>query len=104
MGRRERRELASRITVLLAHLLEWSAQPAERSSSWEPTIATQRTEIADLLNDNPSLRSEVPSQTRRRWPVAVKQAVAETNLAASVFPPNCPWSVEQILDEGFHPE
>jgi hypothetical protein len=34
MGKSEKRELTSRLTVLLAHLLKWKFQPALRSRSW----------------------------------------------------------------------
>nr|VFK42784.1 MAG: protein of unknown function DUF29 [Candidatus Kentron sp. TC] len=42
MGKRERRELVSRLEVLLAHLLKWKYQPAFRERSWEFTIEEQR--------------------------------------------------------------
>jgi hypothetical protein len=103
MGKRERRELGTRIVVVLAHLLKWAQQPDRRSASWEVTIVTQRAEIDDLLRDNPSLRPEVEHLVTRRWAVAVKQAAAETGLPADVFPSSCPWSAEQILDPAFYP-
>jgi hypothetical protein len=34
MGKTEKRELVSRLTVLLLHLLKWERQPAGRSNSW----------------------------------------------------------------------
>jgi hypothetical protein len=101
MGKRERRELGSRMVVLLAHLLDWAQQPERRSPSWEATIIAQRTEIDELLADNPSLRSEVSGLVARRWHVAVKQAAAETQRAAEDLPATCPWTVEQVLDGTF---
>ncbi len=56
MGKRERRELSSRMEVLLGHLLKWKLQPHKRSNSWRATIVTQRQEIAAGLKDSPSLR------------------------------------------------
>lgn len=56
MGRTEKRELISRLTVLLLHLLTWRFQPGKRGPSWEASIANQRDDIADHLDDNP--RSE----------------------------------------------
>src|ERR1700675_1175107 len=56
MGKTEKRELVSRLTVLLLHLLKWESQPAGRSNSWRLSIANARDEIADLLDDNPSLK------------------------------------------------
>jgi Domain of unknown function DUF29 len=34
MGKTEKRELISRLTVLLLHLLKWRFQPELRSTSW----------------------------------------------------------------------
>ncbi len=56
MGRTEKRELVSRLTVLLLHLLKWRYQPEKRSASWEASIRAQRNRIEDHLDDNPSLR------------------------------------------------
>ena len=43
VGKSEQRELASRMAVLLAHLLKWQYQPERQSRSWQRTIkeATQ---------------------------------------------------------------
>ena len=59
MGRGEKRELISRLKVLLVHLLKWRFQPAGRGNSWRLTIAEQRREVADHLDDNPSLRAQL---------------------------------------------
>ena len=55
-----RRELKSRLRVLLAHLLKWQFQPRRRSRSWAATIAEQRAEIEDLLRGKP----EPPARAR----------------------------------------
>src|ERR1700684_4714536 len=59
MGRTEKRELISRLTVLLLHLLKWRFQPEFRSRSWRLSIDGQRLDIEDLLKDNASLRPVV---------------------------------------------
>ena len=38
MGNKERREVANRLVILLAHLLKWQFQPAYRSASWRGSI------------------------------------------------------------------
>ncbi|QTA86217.1 DUF29 [Desulfonema magnum] len=38
MGRSEKRELVSRLTVLLAHLLKWRFQAVKRSRSWKNLV------------------------------------------------------------------
>src|SRR5271165_869300 len=63
MGKTEERELVSRLTVLLLHLLKWERQPAGHGNSWRLMIANARDEIADLLGDNPSLKSVIDEVT-----------------------------------------
>jgi len=38
MGRSEKRELRSRLVVLIVHLLKWAYQPLRRGNSWQTTI------------------------------------------------------------------
>jgi len=45
MGRSEKRELVSRLVVLLLHLLKWQYQPARRGRSWQVTIENTRDEL-----------------------------------------------------------
>ncbi len=49
MARRDRREVFSRLVILLAHLLKWRMQPANRSGSWRGTIVEQQRELRQLL-------------------------------------------------------
>ena len=48
MARRDRREVESRLVVLLAHLLKWDHQPDHRSRSWRATAIEQRQELNRL--------------------------------------------------------
>jgi hypothetical protein len=103
MGRTEKRELISRLTVLLLHLLKWRYQPRKRGPSWEASIANQRDDIADHLDDNPSLRPLLPHALASAYRKAFREAVAETGLPGATFPETCPWTVTQVLDGGFWP-
>lgn len=104
MGKTEKRELISRLTILLLHLFKWRFQPTLRSVSWRNTIRGQRIDIADLLEDNPSLKSLLPAATAKAHIKAVGDAEAETGLPISTFPSECPWTFEQIMMEGFWPD
>jgi hypothetical protein len=46
--------LLHRLSLLIAHLLKWKAQPERQSRSWELTIRVQRKDLAKLLSENPS--------------------------------------------------
>ena len=104
MGQRERRELTSRLIVLIMHLLKWQFEPENRSKSWTNTIRHQRTEIELLLEDSPSLRRELSERATMAYPRALSAASEETGLSATLFPAGNPYTAEQILNEAFLPE
>jgi hypothetical protein len=103
MGKTEKRELISRLTVLLLHLLKWRFQPAKRVASWEASIRVQRNRLADHLDDNPSLKPLLPNALSAAYRDAALEAAAETGLSHSTFPKTCPWSAEQALSSDFWP-
>jgi hypothetical protein len=104
MGKTEKRELISRLTVLLLHLLKWRFQPAMRAASWEASVKVQRNRLIDHLDDNPSLKPLAPSALAAAYRDAVLEAAAETGLLGSTFPESCPWTFEQVLSSEFWPE
>jgi hypothetical protein len=103
MGRRDVRELNSRMQVLLAHLLKWQVQSDRRSPPWRATITTQRLELDGVLAQSPSLRPKLASGLADNYARAVKRAAAETGLGSDRFPATCPYRIEQVLDEDFLP-
>lgn len=104
MGKTEKRELISRLTVLSLHLLKWRFQPAKRAASWEASVKVQRNRLIDHLDDNPSLKPLAPSALAAAYRDAVIEAIAETGLSESTFPQVCPWTIEQVLSAQFWPE
>jgi hypothetical protein len=104
MGRNERSELVNRLAVLIAHLLKWEHQPARKGKSWRLTIEHQRDEIPEVLAENPSLKPELARALKRAYKKAVFLAAKETDLDKTDFPAECPWAIDQVLDENFYPE
>ena len=104
MGKNRRRELRSRLRVLVSHLLKWQFQAAKRSTSWEGTIFEQLEEIADVLEESPSLKRAMPAGLSKIYAGARQAAAIETGIAVKSLPPTCPYSLEQILDESFLPK
>src|ERR1700685_509097 len=85
MGKTEKRELVSRLTVLLSHLLKWRFQPALRGNSWRLPIANARDEIVDLLADNPSLKTQLDEVVASAYRYGRRKAAAETDLPEEDF-------------------
>ncbi len=104
MGRREKRTLESRLSVLLLHLLKWKFQPERRGRSWELTIKVQRNKLLEVITDNPSLKPKLPEILLSAYESAVLGVASETNLDLTVFPVECPWIFEQIINFGFYPD
>jgi hypothetical protein len=104
MGKNEKRELTSRLTVLLAHLLKWKFQSALRSRSWKNTILTQRIDILELLEDSPSLKYELEKRVVIAYEKAKLSAEDETGIDKNNFPEACPFTFEQLLKKDYLPE
>lgn len=103
MAGNQRREVSSRLRVLIVHLLKWDKQPGKRSTSWISTLATQRDDLEDVLEQSPSLRRTLQDAVTKMYPRAVRLASIQTGLPKNVFPPECPYSLDQILDYDFPP-
>jgi hypothetical protein len=104
VARSEQRELASRMAVLLAHLIKWRYQPERRGTSWQRTIREQRRSIARRLRRTPSLKHALGDTDwwADAWGDAVAIALNETGLED--LPETCPWTTGQILDPDWLPD
>jgi hypothetical protein len=103
MGKRERRELLQRLTIVIAHLLKWKVQPERRSRSWELTIRVQRKDLMKLVAENPSLQPFLKESMPEAYEYAMVEAMAETGRPESDFPSSCPFTLDVILDPDFLP-
>jgi hypothetical protein len=98
MAKRDRREVFSRLVVLLAHLLKWDHQPDRRSGSWRGTIREQRRELRQLL-ESATLRNHAEAVFAEAYAEARRQAADETELAVETFPEECGWTLDTALSE-----
>lgn len=85
MGKRDQRELRSRMTVLVMHLMKWAVQRKKRSGSWKGTIREQRDQLNDLLSDSPSLRVRLVQELPIIYSRSAFRAAEETDLLPSEF-------------------
>jgi len=111
MGKSRKAELESRLIVLIAHLLKWQIEfqtLKERwqeweGKSWRNTIIEQRFQINRTIRKNPSLKAYLPQAIQGVYADSICLATKESQLPESTFPEECPYSLEQILDENFYP-
>ncbi len=104
VGKAESRELESRLTLLLVHLLEWVVQPERRGASWEITINNQREAIAARLRKTPSLKAEMrdPDFLIVMWSDTVARLQKETKIAS--WPKHCPFDLVDVVNDDFWPD
>lgn len=102
LGISQKKELISRLVVLLEHLLKrlYVNSPNDYNG-WERTIRTQRGELEILLDAVPSLRTRWEASFDQAWRIALKNVSKEYSQAN--FPSE--WadsrSPEDILDRDF---
>jgi Domain of unknown function DUF29 len=104
LGRSQRRELRSRLATIIEHLLKLQFSPArEPRAGWIETIGRERREIDLLLEDSPSLRSELENSleaaAKRTIPFVADLLVGRGEGSPEVRPQleNAIYTVEQVL-------
>ena len=102
LGRDRARELASRITVILVHLIKLQASPAQEPRvGWRATVRRERDEIDRLFDDSPSLRRRVQAGIAGNLDRARKEA--SISLADNGETPVCgiallTYTEEQVME------
>lgn len=104
LGRSEKREIESRLTVLLLYLLKWQFQPEKRKGGWEASVRVHRKDLKKVLAENLSLKNHPAEELADTYLKARLDAEKETGIAFEDFPEECPYTIGQILHDGFLPD
>ncbi len=106
MAGRDRRELSSRLEIILVHLLKlaYSFYPDPRKT-WINSVQAQRGSIRRLFTQSPSLRRLAPEMLEQAFEKALEVADTETiDLSMEVLPTVNPFPLDDILDPKYIPE
>ena len=104
IGSNYKREIKSRLIVLIMHLLKYKYQPKKKTKSWISTIITQRNELELVLENSPSLTPFLKENISECYQKARKNAARETKLPLTTFPLECPFTPEHIIDSDYFPD
>jgi hypothetical protein len=102
LGRRDKRELESRLQVLLTHLLKrFYVDSPESFRGWEITIREQRRELGSLLKQSPSLSNYLLSEFGNSWRSALVEV--KEDYPTTKFPDTCPFpqDIDPLLSQRF---
>jgi Domain of unknown function DUF29 len=103
MGRSDKNALKSNLRVLLMHLLKYKYQPEKRTNSWHYTIIEHRIRLGDTFKTSPSLYRFFEDIFNESYQNARKLAAGETGLSIAIFPPESPFTGEEVLNPDFLP-
>jgi hypothetical protein len=109
LARYERRTVKKRLTKLAAQLLKWKYQPDKRytrtgASFRLSKIIGRRWRLGRILKQSPSLRRYAACALAGSYSRAAERASVETGIPRDQFPPECPFTLDQLLDKEFLPE
>lgn len=107
MGKREKKELKSRLTILIEHLLKlkyWESEKANNARGWRQTVVEQRRQIQYLLEDSPSLKVLLIEIWTECYGNARKDIIRKYRLEPELFPPEARLTLDDILDDDYIPE
>ena len=106
LGREQRHALSAQLRHLLVHLLKlrYSAARYPRRG-WLVEAQNARDEIAARLAASPSLRAQMPRLFDEVWPRARRGAILQMDVYGEQagIPRECPFTLEQALDDDYRP-
>jgi Domain of unknown function DUF29 len=111
LAQRTKDSLTSHLAHVLEHLLKLQYEPSaidrtQRERGWKKDLAAHRDEVNDILEGSRTLRNQIKDFVAKAYPRAQRYAgTVMVHLARwqDNFPPECTWSIEQILDDDFFP-
>jgi Domain of unknown function DUF29 len=103
IGMDEKHAITRQLERLLHHLLKWQYQPTHRTRSWQVSIAQARDRMSDVIEHSHSLEPYPAQRLQLAYRRALRDAIIVTGLPESTFPQDCPWSIDDILREGWFP-
>ena len=108
LGRSERDAVRSQIRCIIEHLLNLAYSPAQQPRfDWMASIAEARATLGDKLSptlqrDAQNLLSKLYQDGRDRAELGLRSH--GEMQAADNLPPDCPYTIDEILRRGWFPE
>jgi hypothetical protein len=106
LGNEQRHKVNSYLFQLLVYLLlyrYWKGEREWSGRSWAAEIDNFRTQL-EFLFESKTLHNYFLERVEIVYPKAVRQASFKSQLPRSIFPEQCPFSTEEILNDKFFPD
>ena len=102
VGRRDRLTVESFLEQIIRHLLllqYWQSESDYNANHWQAEIMSFRTQINEYLTQK---RNNLEERQSKVYQKALKYVRKKTGMMVS-FPEDCPYTLEQLLDEDWLP-
>lgn len=104
IGNSQKDALESNLIRLLQHLLKWKYQKQKRTNSWKVSITEPSLRLNKAFKKSPSLRRYFEEVFGECYSDARLIASRETGLELEVFPQDCPFDPNDVLNPQYLPE
>jgi hypothetical protein len=101
LGKRDKNAVASLLEQIIRHLLllqYWTEEYEMNGNHWQTEIVGFRNQLERLLTNN--LQNYLSSELEKIYRGALRYVSQKTRFKIE-FPENCPYSLEQLLDENY---
>ena len=101
LGRRDKNAVASLLEQIIRHLLllqYWTEEYERNENYWKAEIIGFRNQIERLLTKN--LKNYLNSELDKIYQGSFRYVQQKTSFKVD-FPPSCPYSLAQVLDENY---
>jgi hypothetical protein len=105
LGKEQRNAVRSWVRQVLTHLLLLQFSPAEEPrAGWTDEILAARAELDDRLTQ--TLRRDLERRLPKLYDLARSRAATklDTHGEQAELPEHCPYSLAQVLEQGWYPE
>ncbi|MBF2055646.1 MAG: DUF29 domain-containing protein [Cyanobacterium sp. T60_A2020_053] len=104
LGRERKHSVENLLKQVIIHLLllqYWQKEYNYNASHWRGEIRTFRQDLELKLTTN--LQNYLTTNLEKIYQKGLRIAMDKTELNSSVFPPKCPYTLEQLLNEDWFP-
>ncbi|MBE9235966.1 DUF29 domain-containing protein [Anabaena aphanizomenioides LEGE 00250] len=105
LGRNNFNKVRSLLRQIIIHILllqYWEKEYDRNYRHWRGEIIAFRDDLNNSLTK--TLRNKLCDELDRTYHISLKLVIEKTGLSPELFPDNCPYSLEQLLDDNWYPE
>jgi len=105
LGRNDLNKVRSLLRQIIIHILllqYWEQEYARNYRHWRGEIIVFRDDLNNSLTT--TLKNKLDDELERIYHVSIKLVIEKTGLSLERLPDNCPYSLEQLLDDSWYPE